>query len=166
MSTEVYNMKTVTPLNRWARIGCKAQDKNVVFSNLHSHINVDSLAEAFKALDGKKALGVDDVSKTEYGKHLETNLANLAQRIQRGSYKPQPKREVHIPKANGKTRPLAIACFEDKLVDWVVGKLLSAVFEPLFIRNSFGYHPNKSADGAIKSGRLRRQLGEHSVIVL
>jgi len=138
-------------LSGWIRIGIKAQDRHVVFGNLHTHINVDSLREAFKALDGKKALGVDKVSKAEFGKNLEANLENLARRVQRGSYRPKPKREVHIPKANGKTRPLAIACFEDKLVDWVVGKILSAVFEPLFIRNSFGYRPNKSADDAIKA---------------
>lgn len=107
--------------------------------------------EAYKALDGKKALGVDGISKSEYGKNLQANLQELVRRVQVGSYKPQPKREVHIPKANGKTRPLAIACFEDKLVDWVVGKLLSAVFEPLFIRNSFGYRPYKSAHKAIEA---------------
>ena len=37
------------------------------------------------------------------------------------------------------------------MVDWVVGKILTQIYEPLFIRNSFGYGPNKSADGAIKA---------------
>lgn len=137
--------------NRWARISWRAQDKKFVFTNLLTHINVDSLQEAFKALDGNRALGVDGVSKTEYGKNLEENLKYLEQRIQRGTYRPKPKREVLIPKANGKTRPIAIACFEDKLVDWVIGKILTQIYEPLFIRNSFGYRPNKSADGAVKA---------------
>ena len=90
-------------------------------------------------------------NKKEYGKSLEANLEDLAHRIQNGRYRPQPKREVLIPKANGKTRPIAIACFEDKLVDWVVGKILTEVFEPLFIRNSFGYRPEKSADDVVKA---------------
>jgi RNA-directed DNA polymerase len=140
-----------TILNRWARIGIRAHDKSCVFENLLTHINVDSLEEAYKAIDGAKALGVDNTSKTEYGKNLKENLKDLGNRIHKGTYRPQPKREVRIPKANGKTRPIAIACFEDKLVDWVVGKILTQVFEPLFIRNSFGYRPNKSADQAIEA---------------
>jgi RNA-directed DNA polymerase len=137
--------------NRWVRIGLAAQDKTLVFGNLMTHVNENSLREAFRAIDGSKALGVDGISKSEYGKNLQENLRALAERVQRGTYRPQPKREVLIPKGKGKTRPIAIACFEDKLVDWVVGKILSLVFEPIFIRNSFGYRPNKSAEGAIKA---------------
>jgi RNA-directed DNA polymerase len=58
---------------------------------------------------------------------------------------------VLIPKANGKTRPIEIACFEDKLVDWVVAKVLNAVYDKTFIRNSFGFRPNKSAHNAIEA---------------
>ena len=137
--------------NRWTRVSLKAQDKNFVFENLLTHFHVDSFKEAFKALDGTKARGVDGISKSEYGKNLEGNLKKLEQRVKRGTYRPQPKREVLIPKANGKTRPISISCFEDKIVDWVVSKILTQIYEPLFIRNSFGYRPNKSANGAIKA---------------
>lgn len=137
--------------DRWSRISLRAQNGSSVFDNIHTHINVDSLREAFKALDGTKALGVDGISKSVFGKNLEQNLQVLATKVQNGSYRPGPKREVLIPKAKGKTRPIAIACFKDKLVDYVVGKLLSTIYEPTFIKNSFGYRPNKSADGAIKA---------------
>ena len=138
-------------ISRWVRIGSRASRKEAVFSNLLTHVNVDSLREAFNAVDGSKALGVDGISKKVYGKKLETNLAILEQRIQKGTYRPMPKREVLIPKADGKTRPIAIACFEDKLVDWCVGKIITAIFEPMFIRNSFGYRPGQSCDGAIRA---------------
>lgn len=137
--------------DRWIRISRKAKDKTFVFENLHMHLHVNSFREAFKALDGSKALGVDNVSKKEYGRDLEANLEGLAKRVRNGSYRPQPKREVLIPKAEGKTRPIAIACFEDKLVDWVVSRILQEVYEPLFIRNSFGYRPRKSAHQAIEA---------------
>lgn len=151
--------------NQWIRISLRAQDKTSVFNNLLTHINADSLAEAFKAINGNKALGVDGISKTEYGKNLAENLMDLAHRIHQGTYRPMPKREVLIPKANGKKRPIAIACFEDKLVDWVVGKILTQVFEPLFIENSFGYRPNKSADKAIETcyNSLRKNNRENVV---
>jgi len=133
------------------RISLRGQNKNNLFSNLIKHVNPDTLYEAFCALDGKKARGVDGVTKAEYGKNLDENLKALAERVQRGTYRPRPKREILIPKPNGKTRPIAIACFEDKLIDWVVGEILTQVYEPLFIRNSFGYRPNKSADDAVKA---------------
>jgi group II intron reverse transcriptase/maturase len=137
--------------NRWTRISLKAQDKSFVFENLLTHFHVDSFTEAFKALDGSKALGVDGISKSEYGKSLKSNLLNLEKRIKSGSYRPQPKKEILIPKANGKTRPICISSFEDKIVDWVVSKVLTEIYEPMFIRNSFGYRPCKSADGAIRA---------------
>ena len=93
---------------------------------------MDSLREAFYALDGSKAKGLDGISKSDYNMNLEANLENLCQQIHRGSYKPQNKREVLIPKANGKTRPIAISCFEDKLVEYVAGRILSSAYEPLF----------------------------------
>lgn len=91
---------------------------------------------------------------------------DLENRIHKGSYKPQLKREVLIPKANGKTRPIAISCFEDKLVEGVVAKILEVVYEPIFIKNSFGFRPKKSAHDAIRTAyyslkdNRRRQVVE------
>jgi len=139
-------------LNRWLRISLRtSKDTSCLFNNLLHHINVETLKEAYNAMDKNKALGVDKISKEAYGKNLETNLENLYIKIRNGSYKPQIKREVLIPKANGKTRPIEIACFEDKLVDYVVSKVISAVYEPSFIRNSFGFRANKSAHNAIEA---------------
>lgn len=137
--------------NRWERIGSRALEKDAVFTNLLTHINAETLREAFQALDGNKATGTDSITKEQYGKNLEVNLKELVRKIHVGSYKPQDKREVLIPKSDGKMRPLAIACFEDKLVDWVVSKILTTIFEPLFIRNSFGFRPNKSAHEALRA---------------
>ena len=106
-------------LNRWMRIHLRTQaDKNSVFNNLLLHVNEESLTEAFNELDGTKALGVDKVSKSVYGKNLKENVAKLKKRIKNNAYRPRPKREVLIPKANGKLRPIAVSSFEDKMVDW------------------------------------------------
>jgi group II intron reverse transcriptase/maturase len=153
------------PLNRWERIGLAAEDKGKVFNNLLCHFNVETLCEAYKAMDANKAKGIDEMSKKTYGENLEANLRELHKRIHNGSYKPQSKREVLIPKANGKTRPIAISCFEDKLVEWVLGKTLSAIYEPLFIRNSFGFRPFKSAHGAIKEAYQALKDGKQPHVV-
>lgn len=137
--------------NRWTRIRLRAREEEVVFNNLFHHINMETLREAYKDIDGSKALGIDGVSKATYGKNLEGNLKSLLERIHKGSYKPQVKRESMLEKDDGSLRPLAIACFEDKLVEWVMAKVLENVYEPVFIRNSFGYRPKKSAHNAIEA---------------
>lgn len=79
-----------------------------------------------------KATGIDGITKEEYGKHLEENLEKLVERLKNRSYKPKPARRVEIPKPNGKTRPLSIYCYEDKLVQEALRRILEAVYEPHF----------------------------------
>lgn len=137
--------------NCWLRIGLSAKDLEKKFTNLFCHFTVVNLREAFHALDGSKAKGIDGITKRDYARKLDENLADLVDRLHKGTYRPLPKRRVFIPKANGKQRPIAISAFEDKLVEWLLAKLLSSVYEPLFIRNSFGFRPRRSAHDAIKA---------------
>lgn len=138
-------------LNSWSRIGLSAKNAELIFNNLFCHVSVENLCQAFHALDGNKATGIDGITKAEYAKDLDENLKDLVTRLHFGTYRPQAKREILIPKANGKTRPIAISCFEDKLVEWVLGKILESIYEPIFIRNSFGFRPRRSPDDAIKA---------------
>ena len=138
-------------LNSWARIGLLAKGREMVFNNLFSHINEENLRQAFRALDGSKATGIDNITKKQYEQNLDGNLKDLKDRLHLGTYRPQAKREVLIPKANGSTRPIAIGCFEDKIVEWVTGKILESIYEPIFIQNSFGFRPRRNADDAIRA---------------
>src|SRR3989338_196884 len=122
-------------LNSWVRIGMASRRKEV-FNNLLCHFNAENLAQAYKALDGSKAKGIDGVTKQAYGKRLQENIEELLRRLHTGTYRPSAKRQVLIPKANGKKRPIAISTFEDKMVEWVLGKILESVYEPDFIKHS------------------------------
>ena len=116
--------------------------------NLAMYINVDTLKAVHKKMDGKKAVGVDRVTKDEYSKNLEQNLESLVDRMKRGGYRPQPSKRVYIPKdGKGKFRPLGISSYEDKLVEAVIAEILTMVYEPKFYGFSYGFLPHGSEGG-------------------
>jgi CRISPR-associated protein Cas1 len=103
---------------------------------------VDNLRACYDALPGDRAVGVDGVTKAEYGRHLEENLMDLSERLRRMGYRPKPKRRSYIPKPGSeKGRPLAISCFEDKIVELAVKRVLEPIYETVFEGSSYGYRP-------------------------
>ena len=134
------------------RIGeLSARDKTLVFNNLGHIIDAAWLRELYRQLDGSKAIGIDGITKDAYGANLEANLNDVIKRIRRGQYQPRPARIVEIPKEDGSTRPLAISCFEDKLIQLAVSQILSKIYEPLFLPCSFGFRPQQSCHDALKA---------------
>ena len=145
------DFKLTSQSNSWERIGKLAKDKDVIFKNVFQHFNVENLRQAYAAIDGTKAVGIDRITKDQYGENLETNLQELLRRLHVGSYRPQAKRGVEIPKANRKMRLIAVGSFEDKLVEWVLAQILNQIYEPLFIETSYGFRPKRSAFHAVKT---------------
>lgn len=139
-------------LTKLERIGeISAGNKGMVFNNIGHLINADMLKEQFQRLDGTKAIGIDKVTKVGYGEALNENIKCLIKRLRRGTYKPKPARITEIPKEDGSTRPLAISCLEDKLVQLSVSTILSKIYEPQFLSCSYGYRPGKSCHEALKA---------------
>jgi len=128
------------------------------FKALLQQFTVENLRQAFRSLDGSKAVGIDQVTKEHYAQNLEDNLQKLADQISRGGWRPRPSREVLIPKANGGTRPLAIGCLEDKIVQQLGAKILEALYEHTFHRHSYGFRPKRNTHQAI--ARLYKVIDE------
>ncbi|MCP5004500.1 MAG: group II intron reverse transcriptase/maturase, partial [Planctomycetes bacterium] len=101
-----------------------------------------------------------------YGENLQGNLENLYHRMKAMSYVPGPARQTLIPKEGNPRviRPLGIGNFEDKIVQKGVQKVLDSIYEPLFIKSSFGFRPNLSCHDAIKA--LRSYLYSNPVRVV
>ena len=117
---------------------------------LMHHFSVENLRACFESLDGTKALGVDGVTKAQYGQNLEVNLEDLHRRLHQMSYRPQPVRQVEIPKEDGTLRPLGISCTEDKIVQEMARRILEAIYEPVFIETSYGFRPRRSCHDALR----------------
>jgi hypothetical protein len=86
------------------------------FHSLAHLLDVPALERAYQRMRKDAAVGVDGVTKEQYGQALEANLQDLHARMKAKRYRHQPIRRVHIPKEQGKTRPIGISAFEDKLV--------------------------------------------------
>ena len=110
-----------------------SQNQDIKFNNLGHIIDLKMLEEQYKELDSKKAVGIDGITKAVYGKKLEANLLLLLTKIRKGQYQAKPARITLIPKEDGGKRPLVISCFEDKIIESAVSKILNSVFEPIFL---------------------------------
>lgn len=126
------------------------ENPDMVFTSLGHLINKEMLENCHVQMDGTKAVGIDGVTKEEYGRNLEENLEALIESLKKKSYKPKPARLVEIPKDNGKMRPLSIYCYEDKLVQEALRRILEAVFEPMFYDEMMGFRPNRGCHKAIR----------------
>ncbi len=126
------------------------ENPDMVFTSIGHLIDKELLRQCHTDMDGKKAVGIDGVTKEMYGANLEENLDKLVESLRRKSYKPQPARRVEIPKDNGKTRPLSIYCYRDKLVQEALKRVFEAVFEPHFYDEMMGFRPKRGCHMAIK----------------
>jgi RNA-directed DNA polymerase len=146
-------------LDRVRRVARK--DKDVRFTALLHHVDVDRLRAAYFALWPMAAPGVDGMTWHDYGLDLEENLRALHARVHRGSYRAKPSRRVYIPKPDGRQRPLGVAALEDKLLQRAVVEVLNAVYEADFLGFSYGFRPGRSphhALDALATGILRKRV--------
>jgi group II intron reverse transcriptase/maturase len=119
------------------------------FKWLMNHFSRENLISCFNELDGKKATGIDRLTKESYAQEVVTNIDSLINRMKKFSYRPQPVREVLIPKGDGKFRPLGISTIEDKIIQSMYCKILESIYDPIFCHCSYGFRRNRSTHMAI-----------------
>ena len=121
------------------------------FHSLAHLIDVPALTRAYHRMRKDAAVGVDGVTKEQYGQELESHLQDLHVRMKSMRYRHQPIRRVHIPKGQGQTRPIGISAFEDKLVQDAVREVLEAIYEQDFLDCSYGFRPGRRAHDAVRT---------------
>ena len=58
--------------------------------SLMKYINKDTLMESYRKQPKGKAVGIDRVTKEEYGEKLEENIENLLIKMKKFAYRPYP----------------------------------------------------------------------------
>lgn len=126
------------------------RDRRMRFTTLWHHVyNTDRLREAYFSLERNSAAGMDGETWQHYGERLESNLEELSERLRIGTYQAKPVRRVHIPKPDGRQRPLGIPVLEDKIVQRATVEVLNAIYEVDFLGFSYGFRPGRGQHDAL-----------------
>jgi RNA-directed DNA polymerase len=141
------------------------RDPQMRFQTLAHLIDEEALKRAYGRIRKNAAVGVDGVTKEQYGEELESNVGTLHGRMKTMRYRHQALRRVHIPKGKGKTRPIGISSIEDKVVQGAIREVLQAVYEPIFSDQSYGFRPGRGAHDAMRSLNQTLARGEVSWIL-
>ena len=99
--------------------------------------------------------GVDNQSFEDFDKNLKDNLYKIWNRLSSGSYFPPAVKLVEIPKKDGSLRALGIPTIGDRVAQMVIKLAFEPLVESVFLPDSYGYRPNKSALDAIEITRKR-----------
>ena len=136
------------------RLTTKAKEENYVFERLYRNLyNKEFYYEAYTKLYKNKGSNTRGINDNTIDGMSVKRIEQLIEKLKNQTYQPNPVRRTYIPKKNGKTRPLGIPTFEDKLVQEVVRRLLESIYEPQFSIHSHGFRPNLSCHTALKEIR-------------
>lgn len=163
---ELEEDKSRTPSRKegWSvfkRIRLAAKQQRLMTSLYHVVYDEAQLRAAYFQLKRKAAAGIDGVTWSQYGEQLGENLKALAERLARKAYRPPAVRRVKIPKPDGRQRALGILTVADKVVQYVVACLLTAIWEREFLGFSYAYRPHRSVHDALDAltvGLMRQPI--------
>jgi group II intron reverse transcriptase/maturase len=154
--TETLSLGSIsTKLERIAELAKKQPVR--VFTSVHHGIDMEWLREATHRVRKDAAVGVDGQSWTDYEANLEGNLQGLLERFKEGTYVAPPVRRVHIPKGDGRTRPIGIPTLEDKILEYGGGTIIDADIADFFGRLDHG-QLRGFLDQRVTDGVLRKVI--------
>jgi RNA-directed DNA polymerase len=137
-------------LHRWA-----GEDSSRRFGDLFNLVyDLDFLAEAWlrvKGNAGSRTPGIDKVTVADIENRIGVGafLEHIRVLLKSGEFRPEPVRQVMIPKKGGKLRKLGIATVADRVVQAALKLVLEPIFEADFQPCSYGFRPNRRAHDAI-----------------
>jgi len=142
------------PASIWTGAMLAALQNGVKGGKWHSLIDkvyrLDTLTLGWAQVERNAgAAGVDRMSVERFAHGRDRYLAELAQALRDGSYRPQPVRRVYIPKGKGQ-RPLGIPAVKDRVVQAALKLVIEPIFEHEFEPRSFGFRQGLGCKDALR----------------
>lgn len=138
------------PMNILNSLASHSKNGDYVFQRIYRLLyNPEMYFRAYQniyAKQGNMTSGTDNKTIDEMS---IARINNLIDKLKDERYKPNSARRVYIPKKNGKTRPLGIPSFDDKLLQEVIRMILESIYEGYFEDTSHGFRPNRSCHTAL-----------------
>ena len=107
---------------------CSVENLTLAWRRVRSNIHV--------ARRGRSA-GLDAVTLRDFEVDWTRQMAQLADELQQGTYRPLPAKRVAIPKASGGERAIAILAVRDRVAQRAVQQVLDPLFDPCFLDCSY-----------------------------
>ncbi len=106
-----------------------------------------------RVVSNRGAAGIDGIEVQQLRSHFDQRWPSIRERLDHGTYRPQPVRRVSIPKPDGGKRMLGVPTVMDRLIQQAMLQVLVPVFDPHFSEMSFGFRPKRSAHMAVTTAK-------------
>jgi len=120
-----------------------------IYHLLYDENWLDRAYRSVKSNAGSRTAGVDGLNMSDFEEELERNLRGLRQSLKDETFDPKPVRRIHIPKGDGRERPLGIPTIKDRIVQEALRMVLEPIYETDFSQYSYGFRPNRSTMDAL-----------------
>jgi RNA-directed DNA polymerase len=114
----------------------------------------ENLIRALKRVCANKGSpGVDGMTVDELKDYLKVHWPEIQERLSQGEHKPQPVKQVLLPKPGGGTRMLGIPTVLDRFIQQALLQALNPVYDPTFSPHSYGFRPGRNAHQAVRQAK-------------
>lgn len=112
----------------------------------------------------KGCAGIDGVTVDDLLTFLKHHWPEIKFQLLNGTYRPQPVKQVLIPKPDGGTRKLGIPTVLDRVIQQALLQVIQPEWDRTFSHSSFGFRPYRSAHQAIQQSRRFINEGKSWVV--
>ena len=144
------------------------ENKKLKFKGLmeiiSSEITIMTAIHNMKSNQGSKTVGTDNKTIRDF---LEESYEFVIDTVkeQLNNYNPSAIRRVHIPKGNGKLRPLGIPTILDRIIQECIRIVIEPILEAQFFEHSYGFRPYREASHAIERiVYINNRVGYHIAV--